>query len=317
MFRLGYASGPSAALSSRRMTEFAGLLARLALVHLEVRGFVTYEELGQACFRGEVDFACLPPILFAALFSENVIVPLASVRKIPYQSAIIVAKGSPLERPGDLVGMRAAWVDRHSASGFVVPRIKLMRLGVDPRRAFSDERLYGSHDAVVQAVASGQADFGATWAQSGKTTRGPWTKSLHDVRVLATFGSIPPDVIAARADLDKPTRKSMVGALKSIYAERQSRWLVSHALGTEAFYRPDLELYGRLQESVVDAYRSGLLHLGADPTRTSGVERSLETRPRMASRMTIPDPVEEEDTRENPTWSLTELGEDEIEITFD
>lgn len=317
MLKLGYASGPNASFSSRKMAEFCGLLGRLAHTDLDVRGYHTYEELGHACFRGEVEIAWLPPILFAALFSESVVVPLASVRRIPFQSAIIVAKGSPLERPGDLVGKRAAWVDRHSASGFVLPRIKLSRVGVDPRRSFDVERFWGSHEAVVQAIAEGTADFGATWAQAGPQTRGPWTKSTYDVDVIAIFGSIPPDVLAARADLHKGMRKTIVGALKSIYEDRQSRWLVSHALGTEAFYRPDLELYGRLQESVAEAYRAGLLDLGGDPTRRSGVERSLGTRARMASRMTIPDPMEEAETAENPTWSLSELDEDEVEVTFD
>jgi ABC-type phosphate/phosphonate transport system substrate-binding protein len=251
------------------------------------------------------------------LFSEQSVVPLASVRKVPYQSAIIVAIDSRLQRPADLVGKRAAWVDQHSAAGFVIPRIKLSRLGIDPRTAFGNERFFQSHEDVVAAVAEKQVDFGATWAHAeGQLTRGPWTKSPYNVRVVATFGSIPPDVIAARIDLDQPTRKLLVNALKSIYSDRQSRWLVSHALGTEAFYRPDLGLYGRLQESVAEAYRSGLLNLGATPARDLEVQQSLEARPRMPSRYEIPDPTEAE-TKSNPQWSLEEIEDEEIEILED
>src|SRR5258706_5089261 len=180
---------------------------------------MTYDELTQTVLRGELDLAWLPPISFLALVAKDAVVPLAAVRQVPYMSAIIVARDSPLDKPSSLVGTRAAWVDRHSASGFVIPRIKLSRFGIDLRGAFSSEHFYESHDAVVEAVVNGQADFGATWVQPGSrgAVTGPWTRTSHEIRVLATFGSIPPDVIASRTDLTKPARKAIVCALKSIY----------------------------------------------------------------------------------------------------
>lgn len=260
MLTLGYVSGKKATVAQRKMNELAALIGRRAEIEIGARPYETYDELTQTTFRGENDLAWLPPISFLILVQENAIAPLAAARAVPYKSAIIVASDSPLAKPASLIGTRAAWVDRHSASGYVVPRAKLDRLGVDPRTSFIHEKFYETHDAVVAAVAQGAADFGATWARvEKKETTGPWSRSAHDVRVLATFGSIPPDVLAARADLPKPTRKALVAALKTIYEERQSRWLVRDVLNTEAFYRPRLELYGPLQEAVVDAYRSGLL----------------------------------------------------------
>jgi phosphate/phosphite/phosphonate ABC transporter binding protein len=319
MLTLGWPSGPTAKIAHRKVNELVNLLGRLAEIEIGAKGFDTYDELTQAMVRGELDLAWLPPISFLALIGRDAIAPLASVRSVPYQSAIITAKGSPLHRPASLVGQRAAWVDRHSASGFVVPRIKLARFGIDPRGAFSSERFYGSHDAVVSAVVNGEADFGATWVQPGKVgaLTGPWTRTSHEVVVLATFGSIPPDVIGARVDLAKSARKAIVGALKSIYDERQNRWLVSHVMGTQAFYRPKLELYGRLQEAVVEAYQTGLLDVITEPS--TGVRRTLEARPRPAN-PTIPDLVDDADielveTNENPRWSLEEIdGEVDIDI---
>ena len=65
----------------------------------------------------------------------------------------------------------------YSASGYVVPRVGLAAVGVDPRVAFAEERFWHSHEAVVRAVVAGRADFGATYAgvgPGGEITRGSW-----------------------------------------------------------------------------------------------------------------------------------------------
>jgi phosphonate transport system substrate-binding protein len=194
---------------------------------------------------------------------------------------------------------RAAWVDRHSAAGFIVPRIKLARIGMNPDGAFGQETFYGSHEAVVRAVAAGQADFGATWVQidRGKIV-GPWSRmtNLEDsVRVLATFGNIPSDVLAARADVDKESRKSIVKALKKIGLDRQARWILRDLFGTESFFRPNLEGYASLHEAVSLAYRSGWLQPSTVRPDELDVAKTLEIRPRsaaMASRIN-PDATDE------------------------
>lgn len=318
MLTLGWASGPGAKTAQRKMDEFARCLGRLAKVDLAPRAFDSYDELTQAMFRGEIDLEWLPPIPFLALADRRSIAVLASVRKAPFRSAIIVAANSPLRRPGSLVGARAAWVDRHSASGFVLPRVKLARAGIDPATAFAAEEFHGSHDAVVQAVASGHADFGATWAQATppRNITGPWSRlgALEgSVRVLSVFGSVPPDVIAARADLAPTARKAIVASLKTIYDEKQSRWLVRDVFGTEAFYRPDLEVYGALRDAVAEAYQSGWLEV-SQPTLEAPAPRST----------TIPDAEEILDVDDaaviegaDEEWALDEMEAEEIDVPLD
>lgn len=317
MLTLGWASGPAAKTAQRKMEEFARYLGRLAKVDLVPRAFDTYDELTQAMFRGEIDLAWLPPIPFLALADRRSIAVLASGRKSPYRSAIIVAADSPIRRPGNLVGARAAWVDRHSASGFVLPRVKLARAGIDPGTAFAAEKFHGSHDAVVQAVVSGEADFGATWAQATppRNITGPWSRmdALEgSVRVLSVFGSIPPDVIAARDDLAPTARKAIVAALKTIYDEKQSRWLVRDVFGTEAFYRPDLDVYGSLQDTVAEAYQSGWLEVH-EPTLEAPAPRS-QTLPDAQEVLQVDDAEIAESGDEE--WALDEMEVEEIDVTL-
>lgn len=309
MLSLGWACGPTTKVAQRKMVELAGSLGRLAGIELVVKAFGTYGELTEGVKLGKCDLAWLPPIPFLALVTADVVLPLAAVRAVPYCACIIVGTDSGLDRPSTLIGRRAAWVDRHSASGYVIPRVKLSRLGIDPRSAFSAERFHGSHDAVVQAVSSGAADFGATWAKAGREVVGPWSRMPgHEtsVRALARFGNIPADVIAARADLPKTARKSVVNALKQIYEEKAQRWLLRDVLGTQAFYRPAIESYQSLQQTVTEAFESGVL-------ATLDVRKTLEV-PRAAAR-TIPDPVEMGDSQPpQQRWSLPEI---EIEVDID
>lgn len=338
MLTLGWVSGKKSTVAQRKMSELAALIGRRAEIEIGARAYETYDELTQTTYRGENDLAWLPPISFLVLVREHAIAPLAAARAVPYKSAIIVASSSPFAKPGSLLGTRAAWVDRHSASGYVVPRTKFARLGIDPRTAFGSEQFYETHDAVVAAVAQGSADFGATWARVEKReTTGPWSRSPHDVRVLATFGSIPPDVLAARADLTKPARKAIVAALKTIYEERQSRWLLRDVLNTEAFYRPRLELYGPLQEVVVDAYRSGILDSPSMPPPPAEPPpkaerrlpmRTMETQARV-QHASVPDVVGDEDgadvdallqTTDTHRWSLPEIDIDidvDVDVSFE
>ncbi|HSQ63516.1 MAG TPA: phosphate/phosphite/phosphonate ABC transporter substrate-binding protein [Polyangiaceae bacterium] len=285
---LGWAGAGATDVAKKKMSQLAALVSRLAGLDVTARAFDSYQELAKAVREREIDVAWLPPIPFLALAREGAAVPLASVRASSYASAIIVRADSPLERPASLLGTRAAWVDRHSASGFVLPRAKLSRLGIELTGAFVHESFVGSHEGVVRAVAAGEADFGATYSVAGPrgSSTGPWSRLANleaQIRVLTTFGSIPPDVFAARADLDRAERKALVAGLKKVPAERASRWVFRDVLGSEEFFRPsELSLYEPLHDTVATAYHSGILDV---QTTEPEAERTLEIVPRAMSEL--------------------------------
>jgi phosphate/phosphite/phosphonate ABC transporter binding protein len=151
---------------------------------------------------GDVDIAWLPPILAAQAAYDGRAVPIA----IPvrggvsfYSTALFAPEASPLRSAEDLRGARAAWVDRQSASGYLLIRAELRAAGVDLDRAFAENRFMGSHEAVVRAVIDGAADVGATFvyldAKRGAPKRAGWGRAK--VRVIAHAGPIPADVVAA------------------------------------------------------------------------------------------------------------------------
>ncbi|MBX3190691.1 MAG: phosphate/phosphite/phosphonate ABC transporter substrate-binding protein [Labilithrix sp.] len=199
------------------MTRIVGEQASLAI---ERRSAASYEALATDVREGRVDVAWLPPIVFVRL--ADAVVPLGSIMrggKSAYEAALVVRADSRIKTIDALRGSRAGWVDPWSAAGFVLPRMKLALLGIDPRTAFRTETFHGTHRAAVQALVEGACDVVGTYAREGSEgpeSSGAWSEVAGaEVRVIATFGAIPPDVIAARKELQEEVREKVLGALRA------------------------------------------------------------------------------------------------------
>ncbi len=208
-------------------------------VELERHESASYEALAKEMRKDRIDIAWLPPIVYVRLAGE--VTALGTVLrggKDAYETALIVRKDSKAKAVANLRGARAGWVDRWSAAGFVLPRVNLALLGIDPRTFFRTETFHGSHRAVVRALVEGACDVAGTYARTdgkGKTIDGAWSEvEGADVRVLATFGAIPPDVIAARKDLESPVRLKVWDALRSAADDASAKKLVREVFGGDS-----------------------------------------------------------------------------------
>jgi phosphate/phosphite/phosphonate ABC transporter binding protein len=185
------------------------------------RDAASYEALVDDVREGRTDLAWLPPIPFVRL--GEAVTALGSVVRdgnSTYEAALVVHAKSHIRTLDGLRGSRAGWVDRWSASGYVLPRMNLSLTGLDPRKLFSAETFHGSHRSAIQALLAGLCDVTGTYARaddSGHVTTGAWSEieGAH-VRVLATFGAIPPDVLAARSALPPDTGTKAFTALQSL-----------------------------------------------------------------------------------------------------
>src|SRR6185312_9262812 len=212
--------------------------------------------VAQLVHKGEVDLAWVPPIPFIALLRNDSVVPLACPQRggTHYHGAIVVAADAPVGELSLLAGKRAAWFDRYSAAGFVVPRIELAKAGLDVKTAFASQRFLGSHVAAVQAVADGAADFCATFvrlAPNGAVIGGPWVGKPdleRKLRIFAMFGEIPPDVLAARDGLDASVRERVRASLLGLGKSARGAKLLEAVFGAEGIFVPSTERYEALRE---------------------------------------------------------------------
>lgn len=220
----------------------------------------SYRELVTAIGEGDLALAWLPPFPTMELERKN----LGTVLAIParsglttYHTALVVRKGGP-KTLEELRGKRAAWVQRDSASGYLVPRMHLAAAGFDVLHFFSRELFVHSHAGVIEAVTSGEADVGAAYChvdETGTILRGPWTSSDGEpdapIDVLATYGPIPNDGFVASNELLPVARDALAKWLRE--PDDRSRELLMRIVGTADLRAPTPEHYEALRRAIAAA----------------------------------------------------------------
>ena len=246
-----------------RIDRLLEWIAKEIGVPVERRDSTGYEALADDVRAGKIDVAWLPPIVFVRL--GEAVVPIGSVMrdgKSTYEAALVVRADSKFKNIEGLKNSRAGWVDPWSAAGFVLPRVKLALSGVDPRSVFRTETFYGSHRAAIQSLVDGLCDVTGTYARAdtaGVVESGAWSEVTGaEVRVLATFGAIPPDVIGARTDLDPKIRDAVLKALRKACSDDALRPLVRGVFGGDSFQEGLAPGYDSLKKALELATSRGL-----------------------------------------------------------
>lgn len=188
--------------------HFAAALSTLLSVPVEVHRAHDYRVLLASLEQARVDLAWVPPLAAARALRQRSVIDVAVTMRngqSSYHTGLISLRDGPIQSLKDLHRLRAAWVDRESASGYLVIRAALRALGVSLVSAFSDEIFVRSHAEVARAVFEKRVDVGATCfnfvsgtveiARSGFKDHG----GIRDeaVTLLAHSGPIPSDIVAA------------------------------------------------------------------------------------------------------------------------
>ncbi len=150
-----------------------------------------YDALSEAIRRGEVDAAWAPPLVAARAEALGARVLARPLRRgaVRSRSALLVRADSSLQLE-TLGGSTAAWVDRASLAGHLLPVAWLRDIGLEPGRLFGQQLFLGSYQACVEALLGGEADVTALFAPpEGHDLRQAVQEvapgSGPDVRVLA------------------------------------------------------------------------------------------------------------------------------------
>ena len=199
--------------NGKRLSEYVKRKTGLAVSTFVAKD---YESLVLALRSGKVDFAFLPPFSFVkAESTAGGKLLLKAVRKgqAVYYSAIIARADSGIEKLEDLKGKSIAWVEKGSATGYIIPLAEVSnRLKVQPDTFFSRQVFKGAHDSVVQAVFRKEVDAGATWVNDAEGKAGSWhlylrrPEDLAQVRMVAVSEPIPGDALTTTKRLWKNER---------------------------------------------------------------------------------------------------------------
>jgi phosphonate transport system substrate-binding protein len=203
-----------------------------------------YDQLLGQVTRGEVDVAWLPPLLHARAAEQGARLVALPQREgwLTFRSALLVRKDDPIASAGALRGVRVAWRDKSSASGYLFPRIALAARGAPPEKAFSAEKFYGSVPEAAQAVVSGEADLCTCYVSdpaAGDPARaleavakvlGPLAASL---RVLLVTDPIPPDGLVVGPKVGDEERAAISAALLALHTTPEGRAALATVLQAE------------------------------------------------------------------------------------
>lgn len=204
--------------------RFAAALSSVLGVPVEVNRAIDYRVLLASLEQGRIELAWVPPLAAARAIRVGSVNEIAVTMRngaSSYHTGLITLKSGRIKTVADLDGHRAAWVDRESASGYLVIRAALREQGVSLVRAFRDEVFVRSHAEVARAVAEGRVDVGATCfnfvsgtveiARSGfKDHGGVRDDAIH---LVAQAGPIPSDVVAAHRSVPSRWLSAIQSAL--------------------------------------------------------------------------------------------------------
>jgi phosphonate transport system substrate-binding protein len=217
----------------------------------------SYDKLRQLMQDGVVQIAWAPPLVAIELERDakaNVRLCSRRAGKLDYMSAIFVKADTSMKTIGDLRGKRIAWVAKESSAGYLVPRLRIAAEGLDLETLFAEETFRRTHEAAVRAVMSGDVDAGATFASFHEGSNEPvsagWLEAGYkaaEVRVLATAGPIPSDVIAMASNLGEDTKVALSEALRELGAP------VKALLNADSFERPETTHFDALRRLVDSA----------------------------------------------------------------
>jgi phosphonate transport system substrate-binding protein len=226
----------------------------------------SYADLAAAVTSGSVDLAWTPPLIAAGLVGLRSAVVVAVSRRdnaAQYRAIVFVRRDSGIGRAEDLRDKHIAWVDKTSASGYVVPCIWLRDHGLSPEELFGRQSFLGTHGAVARAVLCRDADAGATFAllSSGlrATVEAGWTEidpsSADEVRMLINAGSVPADCIAASTRIGNEMRARLEGAFCDLAGRDVG--VFRKALGADGYVRCPADYVQSLRRLELEASRTG------------------------------------------------------------
>ncbi|MCA9603757.1 MAG: phosphate/phosphite/phosphonate ABC transporter substrate-binding protein, partial [Myxococcales bacterium] len=131
-----------------------------------------------------------------------------------YAGAIVTRKDSKIESLADLKGRSFCFVSESSASGYVYPKVLLLRAGIDPDRDFGSVRMSGDHLESLRALNGGGCDAAAMY--EGLT----YEVASHGMdpvfKILARTDPIPYDAYCVRGSVDPRFREAIRDALVSL-----------------------------------------------------------------------------------------------------
>ncbi len=197
-------------------------LERQLGVSIEIRFASSYEDVLAKFQKGEVDFAYLGPLPYVTLrdkFDQAVpVVHFLEKSGKPSYTCAVISAGNPLG--SGVKGKKIALTQALSTCGYLSTDGLLHKAGSSLEQ--NKYRYLGKHDAVAEAVASGEYDFGGIKTSIARNYEHLGVKVLAETAPIPSFA-----LIANGKKLSSSRVESIRGALSRLKPEGADKSLMS------------------------------------------------------------------------------------------
>lgn len=185
----------------------------------------TYEQLARDLLSGKVDAAWAPPFVCARIEAMGVRVLVRGVRNgaSAYRAALLTRKDSNLTLD-TLKGTTAAWSDRDSVGGYLLPMAFLRERGLDPAKTFQQQDFVGNYRNALEAVLAGKAEVTSIFAPTAREGAAEvtgladvWPEKEGQFRVLGFTEESPNDGVAVSMGAASATVTELEKTLLSLH----------------------------------------------------------------------------------------------------
>jgi len=172
---------------------------------VEFRFTESYSDMIALIGGPDIHIAVLSPLSYVRAKEANPELRLLATQIAnggPTYSAYIVTRADRgFTSIEDLRGKRFGFVDEQSTSGYLYALAWMQQRKLVPKDFFSEIVYTGDHEKLIQMVASGKIDGGATSSSAYRIAR---LENLDDeaISILAKTGRIPYDAVVANPRLD-------------------------------------------------------------------------------------------------------------------
>ncbi len=227
------------------LTQAAGpLLERYLSAALdktvEIEVSPSYEALAKSILAGRADAAWAPPFVCARVEAMGVRVLVRGVRQnaSSYRAALVCRSAAKLAVEA-LAGKTAAWVDRDSVGGYLLPVAYLRGRGLDPAKLFFAQQFTGSYRAALEAVLDGKADVASIFAplegDESSTVEEVLPGRAKELCAIAFTESVPNDGVVVSVSTAPDVTAALERVLLSVHQSGEGRSVLEQVFHIERF----------------------------------------------------------------------------------
>ena len=238
------------------------IVAERLSIPMQVLAGENYADVEARLLAGSIDIAVMSPYAYVRARAKNpgikaIATHIANGTE-SYGAYILAREDSDIRTLADLRGKPFGFVDPHSSSGWLFPASRLLDAGMNPLSDI-EGRFYGSHAAVISAIASGEVAAGSTYVAALAEGRGK-IPGANKLRVIARTERIPYDAYVVRPDFPIKAILGFQKALSSVSTrDPRGREALTSLEDINGFVRTDDAHYKRVRD--VEKRVQSLTHL--------------------------------------------------------